>query len=138
MHSLIAHCWLEEYSMLICVSLRTCRKHKDSPGHIPILQKEEVWHTIGVDVIGPLPDTPRGNRYIVTASCLFSKWPEAVALKQRTSEGVAEFLFQCFTRHGCCCIKISEEENGFVDEVCKNHGLKNYWTFSGKTILRFT
>ena len=30
----------------------------------------KVWHTIGVDLIGPLPQTAQGN-YIVTASCFF-------------------------------------------------------------------
>ena len=42
----------------------------------PIPVKEEVWHTIGVNLIGPLPETTRGNKYIITVSCLFSKWPE--------------------------------------------------------------
>ena len=47
----------------------------------PIPLKDQVWHTIGVDLIGPLPVTARGNKYIMTVSCLFSKWPEAIALQ---------------------------------------------------------
>ena len=41
---------------------------------------DEVWHTIGVNLIGPLPETEKGNKCIMTVSCLFSKWPEATAL----------------------------------------------------------
>ena len=32
----------------------------------PIPVKDEVWHTIGVDFIGPLPITQKGNKYIMT------------------------------------------------------------------------
>ena len=83
----------------------------------PIPVKEEVWHTIGVDLIGPLPETTRGNKYIITVSCLFSKWPEAAALPDKTATGVAEFLFQCFTHHGCCKVKITDQGREFVNKV---------------------
>ena len=77
-----------------------------------------MWHTIGVDLVGPLPETQRGNKYIMTVSCYFSKWPEAAALPNKTAAGVAEFLFQCFTRHGCCNVKISDQGREFVNQVC--------------------
>ena len=41
-----------------------------------------MWDTIGIDLIGPLPETSRGSKYIMTVSCLFSKWPEATALPE--------------------------------------------------------
>ena len=65
----------------------------------PIPVKGEVWHTIGVDLIGLLPETPQTHKSVMTVSCLFSKWPEATALPDKTAIGVAEFLFHCFTRH---------------------------------------
>ena len=83
----------------------------------PIEVKDHVWDMIGVDLIGPLPTTSQGNKYIMTVSCLFSKWPEATALKDKTAEGVAEFLFHCFTRHGCCSVKISDQGREFVNKV---------------------
>ena len=60
--------------------LSLCRKFDKTSAELhPISVKGEVWHTIGVDLIGPLPETPRTNKYIKTVSCLFSKWPEATA-----------------------------------------------------------
>ena len=67
---------------------------------IPFVSRMPHRHTIGVDLIGPLPKRSRGNKYIMTVSCLFSRWPEATALPDESSVGVAEFLFRCFTRHG--------------------------------------
>ena len=34
-----------------------------------------------MDLIGPLPETPRGNKYIATLTGYFSKWAEAVPCK---------------------------------------------------------
>ena len=65
----------------------------------PIPIKPEVWHTVGVDLIGSLPKTAMRNKYTMTVSCLFSKWPEATALKNKKAVGVAKFLFKCFTVH---------------------------------------
>ena len=72
---------------------------------------------IGVDLIGPLPETAMGNKYVMTVSFLFSKWPEATALPNKSAIGVAEFLFKCFTRHGCCKVKISDQGREFVNKV---------------------
>ena len=84
----------------------------------PIPVKDKVWHTIGVDLVVSLTETQRGNKYIMTVSCYFSKWPEAAALPNKTAAGIAEFLFQCFTRHGCCNVKISDQGREFVNQVC--------------------
>ena len=90
--------------------------------------KDEVWHTIGVDLIGPLPETPRGNKYIMNVSCLFSKWPEATALPDKTALGVADFLFQCFTGHGCCRVEITDQGREFVNKVYYDHCSHNFNT----------
>ncbi len=82
----------------------------------PIPVKDQVWHTVGVNLIGPLPETRNGKKYIMTVSCLFSKWPEA-ALSDKSATGIAEFLFQYFTRHGCCKVKISDQGREFVNQV---------------------
>ena len=83
----------------------------------PIPVKDKVWHMIGADLIGPLPETARGNKYIPTVSCLSSKWPEATAVPDKPATGVAEFLFQCSCRHGCPSVKISEKGRQLINQV---------------------
>eukprot|EP00731_Ephydatia_muelleri_P031300 Em0022g814a len=108
---------------------KTCEKCQKANGKFdkfsaelhPIPVKDEEWHTIGVDLIGPLPETQKGNKYIMTVSCLFSKWPEATALPDKTATGVAEFLFLCFTTHGCCKVKISDQGREFVNQDSTKH-----------------
>ena len=83
----------------------------------PIPIRDEVWHTVWVNLIGPFPETARGNKYIITVTSLFSKWPEATALPDKGADGVAEFLFKCSTRHGCCAVKITDQGREFVNQV---------------------
>ena len=46
-----------------------------------------------MDLIGPMPETPRGNEYIVTLTDYFSKWAEAAPLKDKGAVGVAKFIY---------------------------------------------
>ena len=47
---------------------------------------------MGIDLIGPLPRTEQGNRYIVALVDYFSKWPEAAPLLDKTATGVASLI----------------------------------------------
>jgi len=38
-----------------------------------------------MDLIGPLPETPRGNKYIAVLTDYFSKWAEAAPLQDKTA-----------------------------------------------------
>lgn len=51
-----------------------------------------------MDLIGPLPTTTRGNKYVITLVDYFSKWPEAAPLQDKTATGVALFLYDLFCR----------------------------------------
>src|ERR1043165_9910835 len=41
------------------------------------------WERVGIDFVGPFPETNQGNKYIITAIDYFTRWPEARAV-QRT------------------------------------------------------
>lgn len=58
---------------------------------IPVVPK--IWNKIGMDLIGPMPETPRGNKYIITLTDYFTKWAEAAPLPDKTALGVAKFIY---------------------------------------------
>ena len=68
-------------------------------------------------ISGPLPQTEQGNKYIVTVTDYFSKWPEAASLKDKTAAGVTDFLFSLFCRHGWPKTIISDQGREFVNGV---------------------
>ncbi|KAJ5131586.1 hypothetical protein N7448_005744 [Penicillium atrosanguineum] len=55
------------------------------------LQPFERW---GIDLIGRLPTTPNGNRWIITAIDYATGWPVAQAVKDATEEAIGLFLFE--------------------------------------------
>ena len=56
---------------------------------------------IGIDCIGPLPRTKRGNRYVILATDYATNWTEGIAVKQKTAQNVVKFLVkEVFCRHG--------------------------------------
>ena len=59
---------------LQCIILILYRKFDKFTAELhPVPVTSDVWHTIGAELIGPLPMTPRGNKYIMTVLCYFSK-----------------------------------------------------------------
>ena len=52
-----------------------------------------IWSQVGMDLIGPLTETPRGNKYIITLTDYFSKWTEATALPDKSADRVARFMY---------------------------------------------
>ena len=46
-----------------------------------------------MDLVGPLPETPRGQKYIMTITDYYTKWAEAAPLKDKTASSVADVLY---------------------------------------------
>eukprot|EP00117_Sycon_ciliatum_P026749 scpid51688/ scgid5115/ Gypsy retrotransposon integrase-like protein 1 len=56
---------------------------------------------VGMDIMGPLPVTPRGNRYILVVGDYFTKWYEAFPLPDIRAETVARYFVDGFVcRYG--------------------------------------
>src|SRR6266498_4424019 len=82
---------------------------------IPLIDIFERW---GVDIVGPLPITREGNRYIVVAMDYFSRWPEANPLKTANSDTVATFLYEeIICRFGALRVLQSDRGTHFVNEL---------------------
>ncbi len=58
------------------------------------------------DVIGPLPTTFQGNRFILTMIDYFSKWAEAYALPNHKAETVADSIVNRWIAHHGIPIRI--------------------------------
>jgi hypothetical protein len=64
-------------------------------------QAGETWETVSIDITGPHPRSSRGYVFIVTLVDHFSKWGEAVPLRNHTAPVVAKALFDhVFCRFG--------------------------------------
>lgn len=60
----------------------------------------EPFERMAMDIIGPLPRSRSGCRYVLVLSDYATRYPEAVALKTIDAETIAEELVKIFARVG--------------------------------------
>ncbi|GFS82953.1 retrovirus-related Pol polyprotein from transposon 17.6 [Trichonephila clavipes] len=62
--------------------------------------RKEVFTKLNIDACEPLPITSKGNRYLITAICMSSKFPEAIPVSDISSVSVTDALLNIFSRMG--------------------------------------
>lgn len=79
--------------------VRTCEvcqaaKHSrtTSSGNRQRLYAGRPWQVVSVDLVGPFPETPRGNTTILVLTDHFTRWRDAIPLVDGTAEVVAHAL----------------------------------------------
>ena len=78
----------------------------------------DVFERISVDLIGPLPESESGNRYIVVAIDNVTRWVEAAAMPDKSAKTVGDFLIShVFSRHGFPKSIQSDQGTEFVNET---------------------
>ena len=85
---------------------------------------EGAFDRVGVDIVGPLRKTDRGNRYILVFSDYLTRWPEAFPIANMDAGTVARILVdEIISRHGSPRVLLSDRGKNFlsslVQEVCK-------------------
>ena len=60
----------------------------------------EAFEKVNVDACGPFPESESGNKFILTAMCLATKYPEAIPIRDLTTVTVIEALLDLFSRIG--------------------------------------
>jgi hypothetical protein len=97
------------------------RGRPDNENELNTIEIGKPLEMIGIDVIGPLKETKKKNRYIVVAMDYFTKWPEARAIKRADAEEITKFLWEdIICRHGCPKKMISDRGVHFDNNKMKN------------------
>lgn len=80
---------------------------------------------LSVDIIGPLPPTPRRHKYLLVVVDKFTKFIELFPLRSATSKQVVECMVQVFCRHGTPVTISSDNGKAFVSNLWR--GLLKHW-----------
>src|SRR2546425_1120780 len=116
--------WPRFYSDIFnyCKSCETCQKVKNHT-HPPkaslgVWPDAGVWERIHIDMLGPLPKTKDGYRYVLLVVDAFSKWPETFKLKGSSAIEVADVLYnEIFCRYGATKELVSDRGANFLSKV---------------------
>ena len=82
-----------------CATCPTCNKQKThgrNRGALQPIYSGEPFERVAMNIIGPLPRTPRENRYILTVVDHFTKLVEAYALQDKEAITVARVFLNKF------------------------------------------
>lgn len=101
-----------------------CQTRKKPPlkpaGLLQSIEPTSIFHTVGLDFAGPFPVTPSGNKYILLAVDLYSKWLETKAVEKATSTIVANFLLELISRHGFISTLISDRGSQMTSHLLRD------------------
>ncbi|KFM59016.1 hypothetical protein X975_20077, partial [Stegodyphus mimosarum] len=69
-----------------------------------------------MDIVGPLPMTLSGHKYILVITDYFTRWPEAYALQNCSSETIIEKLELFIASHGVPQHIITDRGTNFISQ----------------------
>ncbi|GBM00130.1 Retrovirus-related Pol polyprotein from transposon 412 [Araneus ventricosus] len=83
---------------------------------------------MALDILGPLPVTTKGNRYVLVLMDYFTKWPEVIPIPDQEASTLAEELVRAWiSRYGVPMILHSDQGTNFnsalFTELCKLLGI---------------
>ena len=82
---------------------------------LPII--DTPFQRMAMDIVGPLPRSRHGNRYILVMCDYATRYPEAVALRSIDAEHIAEELVKVFARVGIPEEILTDQGSNFTSQL---------------------
>ncbi|XP_061185787.1 uncharacterized protein K02A2.6-like [Saccostrea echinata] len=109
-----------------------CKKRKNlsaGKSYMQVDQTDSPLERIATDIMGPMPETNRTNKYLLVIADYFTKWTEAYPMKNMEGQTVAEVLVgQFFTRFGVPEVIHSDQgrqyESRMFKDICSLLGIR--------------
>ena len=96
----------------------------------PIPVYGEPFSHVLIDCVGPLPKTKLNNQYLLTIMCKFTRFPEAIPLRNIKGPKIVESLIKFFTFVGLPASLQSDQGSNFMSNIMQQVlyqlGIKQY------------
>uniref|UniRef100_A0A8C5CA19 Gypsy retrotransposon integrase-like protein 1 n=1 Tax=Gadus morhua TaxID=8049 RepID=A0A8C5CA19_GADMO len=111
---------IEDYCRACPECQRTAPRPSVRNPLIPMPLIEVPFDRLALDIVGPLPRTSRGHRYILVMVDYATRYPEAVPLRAATAKAVARELMTLFSRVGIVREILTDQGSCFMSRVLKD------------------
>ena len=105
-----------------CRQCEVCQRSADRRDRIraemiPMPLIEKPFQRIAMDIVGPLPRSRAGNKYILTICDYATRYPEAIPLPSTEAERIAKELVKLFARVGIPDEILSDQGTNFMSTL---------------------
>ena len=104
-----------------CRTCEQCQKHSAVKNLraplVPLPVIEEPFTRIAMDIVGPLPRSSTGNKYILVVCDYATRYPEAIPMRTVDAEHVAEELVTMFARVGVPREILTDQGTNFMSKL---------------------
>ena len=111
-----------------CHSCPECQKAARKTGQrspmisLPIMGQR--FERIAMDIVGPLPRSIKGYKYMLVVCDYVTRYPEAIPLKKFTADAVAEELISLLARYGVPKEILTDQGSNFTSQLLQVLGVK--------------
>lgn len=100
----------------VCGAIKIPRSHAKAPlGQMGV---GAPLDRLATDILGPLPETPRGNKYILVVTDYFTKWVEIFPIPDQTASTCATVIInEVIARFGCPYDMHSDQGRNYESEL---------------------
>jgi len=84
---------------------------------IPLPIISQPFERIAMDIVGPLPRSARGNRFVLVVCDYATRYPEAIPMKSIDASSVAEELVTIFSRVGVPKEVLIDQGSNFTSQL---------------------
>lgn len=113
-----------------------CSKYRNADSNIQSdrISLSEPFVRVHIDIIGPLPKTESGTKYIIVTVDSLTCWPESRTVKNKSSHTVAQFIIAyIITKPGTLKQCVSDQGKEFLNEAV-NPLCRLLDTFKSRTV----
>ena len=104
---------------------QVCQKMADKPKEQKYVLKDTSsgypWQKVSCDICGPLPETSKGNKYIITFKDCFTRFLEAYAIPDATATTTADIISEkIIARYGAPEVLLTDNGRNFTSKEIKS------------------
>jgi transposase InsO family protein len=116
--------WMNDVKKILRRCTPCARYHRGTAPRQTVLKpfySGEPWETVSLDITGPHPRSRRGYVYLLTVMDHFSKWTEALPVRNHTAPTIARMLYDhVFSRFGMPLRLLTDQGPEFESQLFKN------------------
>ena len=124
---------IQSYVKSCDVCQKATRNYSNHKAPLQPLPIAEPFMRVHMDILGPLPETLEGFKYILSVVDSFTGWIECIPMKNQQADTVARVLYkEIFCRYGSPFLIISDQGSNFmsnlVQALCELFNVKRHRT----------